>query len=300
MIWGLRIAWVLAPVALWGLVDTALTNVNSAFDLTFIIGAGLFWLVGLFACLYPHSLSLTLLRILAPLAWAICIWAVLADVHSTAEVILGFAHAIILILICFSTYIGNLFIGAEAYGTEERFLLKSPLFIQCVLAPIVWLASIAGLVAPPLLLVNNLWVWGGTILPVGILVFLFGLRSLHSLVRRQLIFVPNGLVVSDPLRLEFPIRMEAKQIQSLAIYGANESASFSNPSLSDLSFLDLSQGTLGQNITLQLDPPAQVYLLKARKTGGDGVTDASILRFAITRLDSVQKIIKRRLKVHKT
>lgn len=252
--------WALAPVSLWGLLAEALKDIGTPISTTLIVGLSVFWFCGFIASLYLHSITLTILRIFAPLAWIVCIWAVLAENQSGSEIVLGFACSIILMLISFSAHIGNLFVSAEAYGNEERFLLRPPSFIQYFLMPLVWAISLAGLLASPLLLANTFWILGGILLPIGVLAFIFGSRSLNSVVRRQVIFVPNGFVVSDPFRLEFPIRIETGQIQSFGITKQLPKGGGEN-------YLNLSMGAIGESIRVELNPPIQAYLLKTSKSG---------------------------------
>jgi hypothetical protein len=74
-----------------------------------------------------------------------------------------------------------------------------------------WAATVAGLVAGPLLLAAEAWVLGVLATAVGGTIAWFGVRALHRLSRRWFVFVPPGVVLHDHLiageALLFPKRM---------------------------------------------------------------------------------------------
>src|SRR6185503_314070 len=99
-----------------------------------------------------------------------------------------------------------------AYGDESRFLLRTPISLLLRPVPLAILLTGAGACAGPLLLADGRIVSGLVVTVVGFAVAFAMVRSLHSLARRFLVFVPAGVVVADPLTLADPVLMRREQI----------------------------------------------------------------------------------------
>ncbi len=270
LVWILRICWALAPVAAGSFILSAAAGDESGFSTAFSntveIGLWALWGLGAVCCLFLHSTSLALIRWLAPLGLFASCWAAVKT-EDLAESTAAISFMVLIQVLAFSAVTGSSFIDAEAYGAEKRLLLKPPLFLQMFLLPLVWVVSAAGLLAGPLLLASEKWIAGMVLTPIGIVLFALGARSLYSLVRRQLIFAPGGIIVIDSLNLDSPMRIEKLQIKSFRAVRSNSTGNSSGSSAlknrgsavgaSGEDTLDLSLGTAGVAIEIELNSPVK-------------------------------------------
>jgi hypothetical protein len=150
--------------------------------------------------LVPTTVSLTTLRLIAPLAPLLVLWAslrglvaVTAGVASTTSILAALAAS--------AAELGQPFVQGSAYGDERRFPLRAP--GPLVLGPleIGWFVVAAGLVGGPLLLATKQWVLG-TLVTVVFLPAAAGFaRRCHQLTRRFAVILPAGVVLHDHLVL---------------------------------------------------------------------------------------------------
>jgi hypothetical protein len=114
--------------------------------------------------------------------------------------------------------------------------------------------------AGPLLLAAHQWLAGALALAIGFPAAAVAARSLHTLARRWLVFVPNGVVVHDPLALAEPVLLRRAEVRSFAPAPASTAA------------LDLTRGALGLALELTVAPPVSLVLAAG---GGGGVSEAT-------------------------
>ncbi len=98
-----------------------------------------------------------------------------------------------------SRFTTDAFVDGSSYGSEQRFGLRTPLFLVIGPVPLAWLVTVVGL-AGPLLLAAQQWLAGAALTVFGIGVARYSTRSLHALARRWVVFVPVGVVLHDPAR----------------------------------------------------------------------------------------------------
>ncbi|MCE2531472.1 MAG: hypothetical protein J4F44_03175 [Acidimicrobiia bacterium] len=200
---GLRALWASLPWSAGWLLGEALEDVSGAFATTAGAGAWSLWAVGLTALLVPHTTSLTALRILAPGVLAAACWAAAVTGAGTA-VALGLACGAATAIGALSPLVGDRFIDATSYGHERRLALRAPAAVLVgVLVP-TWVLTLGGMAAGPLLWAAGHWVLGPLVTVAGWLIAVAGMRALHSLARRWLVYVPAGLVLHDRLALAEP------------------------------------------------------------------------------------------------
>ncbi len=200
---GLRALWASLPWSAGRLLAEALDSASATFTSVAGAGAWAFWAVGLTALLIPHTVSLTALRILAPGTLAAAGWAA-AVVGATSTAAIALACCVALAIGALSPLVGDRFIDATSYGHERRLALRAPAAVLAwALAPI-WALTLGGMTAGPLLLAAGHWLLGALVTAGGWLIALAGMRSLHSLARRWLVYVPAGLVLHDRLVLAEP------------------------------------------------------------------------------------------------
>ncbi len=200
---GLRALWASLPWSVGRLLGEALEGASGAFATTAGAGAWALWAVGLTALLVPHTTSLTALRILAPGVLAAACWAAAVAGAGTA-VALGLACGAATAVGALSPLVGDRFIDATSYGHERRLALRAPAAVLVgALAP-TWALTLGGMAAGPLLWAAGHWVLGPLVTAAGWLIATAGMRALHSLARRWLVYVPAGLVLHDRLALAEP------------------------------------------------------------------------------------------------
>ena len=103
-----------------------------------------------------------------------------------------------------SPLVGDRFIDATSYGHERRLALRAPAAVLVgVLVP-TWALTLGGMAAGPLLWAAGHWVLGPLVTVAGWLIAVVGMRALHSLARRWVVYVPAGLVLHDRLALAEP------------------------------------------------------------------------------------------------
>ena len=214
LLWIARVAWV------------ALAVVPNAFDETstvFVGAAWVVWSVGVFAVVWLSPLSLTLIRVFAPLAAVGLVGALVfsdgLDTASSADVVwplVGIALSITVVVAAFLPYYAAAHVQAAAYGSELRFPLRVPVPL---VAPMVvaWAASNGLVTATLFALAGGVWwlaaILGVTTAAVGKVV----LERMHRFSRRWLVVVPAGVVVHDHLLLAETFMAKATSVASVSI-----------------------------------------------------------------------------------
>ncbi|HET6953334.1 MAG TPA: hypothetical protein VFI47_23335, partial [Acidimicrobiales bacterium] len=97
------------------------------------------------------------------------------------------------------------------------------------------------------------WPAGVAALAAGVPAVVFGMRSLHTLARRWIVFVPAGMVLHDPLALAEPILLPRAQVRSL------------DPAVAGTEALDLTAGAAG--LALEVTTVEPVSLLPVAPRG---------------------------------
>ncbi len=200
---GLRALWASLPWSAGWLLGEAMDGTSGAFATTAGVGAWTLWAAGLTALLVPHTTSLTVLRILAPGVLAAACWATVVTGAGTAAA-LGLACGAVTAVGALSPLVGDRFIDATSYGHERRLALRAPAAVLAgVLAP-TWALTVGGMAAGPLLWAAGHGVLGPLVTAGGWLIALAGMRAMHGLARRWLVYVPAGLVLHDRMALAEP------------------------------------------------------------------------------------------------
>lgn len=251
--WPVRLAWLVLPfaagAALAGDLDPRSADLRSVAAVLLWVG----WTVGLVLTLVPRTVTLTGIRTLAPVALAVTIWAALTG-HPTASDVAAVSSAVIAVAAAFSPLTGDVFIDGSSYGNERRFALAVPIPLLLGPIPLSWAAAVAGSVTGPLLLGAHQWVAGAMAIAVGFPVAVGAERSLHQLARRWVVFVPNGMVLHDPIDQPEPTLFLRRSIRRLAAAAADTEA------------LDLTAGAAGLALQLDLAEPATMLVRRARRT----------------------------------
>jgi len=249
---GMRVLWASLPWSAGWLLSEALQGPSERFAGVAGGGAWAFWALGLTAVLVPHTVSLTALRILAPGVLAAVGWAA-AVTGATGAAAVGLACGAVVTVGVLSPLVGDRFIDATSYGHERRLALRAPAPVLVgVLVP-TWALTLGGMAAGPLLWAAGHWVLGPLVTVAGWLIAVAGMRALHGLARRWLVYVPAGLVLHDRLALAEPTLFRRPVI---AAFGPAPAASDAR---------DFTAGAGGLLFELRLTEP--VTLTPARSGG---------------------------------
>lgn len=199
--WLLRIVWVLQPLAFVPLISDATATVPGAGKVVAALLAWAVWAAVLLATFVPSTVSITVGRLVAPLAPIV---AVVAGVGGASvagwKTAVALGAAAIAVLIWFSGETGMVLAQGSAYGAEQRFPLKPPVpfVVPMVLS---WLVLAASAVAGAVYLANERWIVGAALVVLAVVAARFLGPRFHQLSRRWLVVVPAGLVVHDPMLL---------------------------------------------------------------------------------------------------
>jgi hypothetical protein len=199
--WLLRIVWVLQPLAFVSLISDATATVPGAGKVVAALLAWAVWAAVLLATFVPSTVSITVGRLVAPLAPIV---AVVAGVGGASvagwKTAVALGAAAIAVLIWFSGETGMVLAQGSAYGAEQRFPLKPPVpfVVPMVLS---WLVLAASAVAGAVYLANERWIVGAALVVLAVVAARFLGPRFHQLSRRWLVVVPAGLVVHDPMLL---------------------------------------------------------------------------------------------------
>jgi hypothetical protein len=279
--WPARVTWLVLPVVLGPALGYALDDASRPVRVVASIGLWLGWAAVLVATLVPTTVSLTALRVAAPAAVVAAVAAVVADGASAATVV-GLVGALLAALAAFWPGTGEAFVAGSSYGDERRMPLRVPGPLLAGPLVLVWAAAATGVAAGPLLLAARQWIAGAAVLAVGLPVAVVAIRSLHTLARRWLVFVPNGVVVHDPLALAEPVLLRRADVRSFG------------PAAADTAALDLTRSALGLALEITLAAPVSVVLARGGRHGVSEATTAAALLVSPTRPGAVLAEARRR------
>jgi hypothetical protein len=253
VIWVARVAWIVLPLSVGASVADATRGWSTATAATLaalLYGA---WLVTTIALLALRPWSFTLLRVAAPTAIAVAVWAALIGDASLRW--LAVVHAVVASVLVLRAPVANAAAAAVAYGDERRFALRVPPALG-LLALVVIGVVVGGIATGPLLLAGHHWVAGTITLLVGWLLAAGGLRSLHSFDRRFIVLVPNGLVVAEPLVIGDPVLLPRDRMVAVHVAA---------PTASPEHTVDTRLGALVGGVVVEMDEPASFGLRRARE-----------------------------------
>jgi len=269
-LWFARLTWVLLPVSAGGALGDALSSWSDAPARVAAVFLWSAWAIGLVALLAPRPWGLTALRIVAPAAVLLTLASVTSA--SAASAILAGSSVVVATVFALSASVAQTAANSIAYGDEVRFPLRTPVSLLVGPVPLAVLLVGAGACAGPLLLADGRFVAGAVVTAIGLPVAVAMVRSLHSLARRFLVFVPAGVVVVDPLTLADPVLMRREQIVHIGQVRDNQTAERA---------LDLRLGTRTGTIELTLREPQAFARRRGRHDAA--LDDAEVVLVATIR-----------------
>lgn len=222
MPWVARIAWILVAVIGGSAVESAVAGRSSAVAWTAAIGGWGLWAAAALGLAIASVWSLTIVRIVVPMAPLATIAAGVGGAPALDLVLLG-VPAVIATAAAMTADFGRHWVQASAYGDEERFPLRFP--VGAGLAAIVsWALWAPTVIVGPLLIAAESWVAGVLVCLVAIAgAVLVGPRW-HRLSRRWFVLVPAGIVLHDPVVLADTFPLRTAQVASIALAPADTQA----------------------------------------------------------------------------
>jgi hypothetical protein len=261
----IRVGWLTLPFAAGPALGAAVHPHSEAVRLaaTILLWAG--WAVVLLATLVPHPLGLTAMRLCAPAAAVAAIAAGVTGRPSGLAEAAAVAVTCLNVVLAFAPATAVLYVNGPAYPNERRFPLRPPGPLLLGPLPLAWAITVLAPVAGILLLAAKAWVAGAIVVAAGLPLAFVLARSLHSLARRWVVFVPAGVVLHDPLALLDPVLFPRQTIEAL------------RPAPAGTDSLDLTQGSLGLAIELVLLEKVPMTRAKPGKVGGEQGASARLL-----------------------
>lgn len=255
--WPFRVLWLVLPVLAGPAIADALGDRSRSVQVVASVMAWSGWGAALAASLVPRTVTLTVVRALAPGAVVLCAWAALAS-DELAWGLAGVVVAVLAAVAALAPATADAFVDGSSYGDERRVALRVPVAMAVGPVPIAWALAAAGLVAGPLLLAAEQWVLGGIALVVGVPIVVAVALRLHLLSRRWLVFVPAGVVVHDPVAMAEPVLLQRHLLRRIGPADADAAGRDGA--------LDLTGGALGLALELRTAEPFAVGLRKGRET----------------------------------
>lgn len=267
--WVLVVTWLAVGVTGYFAIADILDGRATATMTVVGVEATIIWAVSWVATLIPRTTTLTGLRIVVPVA---AVAAVAGFLFAGASVAwsTGFTIASLAALGALAHPVTiDAFVDGSAYGPERRFALRTPPLVALVAVPPVWLLGAMVVVVPPLA-VTGLWVPALVIGIVWAVALPRSLGSLHLPARRWVVFVPAGMVLSDPMALTDRLLFPRRSITALG------------PAFADTDATDLTGGTLGLALQIDLDEPFDIPF-HADTPDGERVVASDRVVFAVLR-----------------
>ena len=222
------------------------------------------WGAGLAASLVPLPVTLTLLRVLAPVP--VVAGAVAAATTSPGPLgWVGLVTAAVVAVTAMSSEVGDWFVNGSSYGDERRMPLRPPAVLLFGPVELLWVVTVWPVLAGILLLAGGAWAAGAVLTAVGAVTAWSGFRTLARLARRWIVFVPAGVTLVDDLALAEPILFARARILRLG------------PAPADTDALDLSAGATGLIMQVDLDGPLDLVPAVRRGGTAETVTVTSVL-----------------------
>jgi hypothetical protein len=204
------------------------------------------WGAVLVALLVPRTVSLTALRIGAPAALAVSVWVSVRSGLDVAEIVAMMWTATVAAAVLFVPALADVFVDGSSYGPERRMTLRVPGPLLLGPVELTWAGTVAALMAGPLLLAAKAWIAGVLALAVGTFVAWFGIRALHRLSRRWVVFVPAGIVLHDHVVIGEALLFPKRMVRSLG------------PAARDSTATDVTGRALGLVLEVQLTEVSKV------------------------------------------
>ena len=279
-VWVVRVWWAALPFTAGPVLADGLSDTSAAWRSTASVGLWALWAAVLVGSLLAHPATLVLVRLSVPAAVVALVWAGKGDAVWHEVVLVGSVTGAVA-AISLSAPVGQVFVNGISYGDEIRLLLRPSAVLLAGPLPLAAAITVGGVVSGPLLLAAEQWAAGVAVTVVGAALAVFGARSLYSLTRRWLVFVPAGVVLHDHLAVQDPVLLRRRAVAGLG------------PAPQESDALDLSQGAAGLILELALSQPITL-VPPAHRKGGAEEAHASAVLVAPSRPGQVVELARQR------
>ena len=279
-VWVVRVWWAALPFTAGPVLADGLSGTSAAWRSTASVGLWALWAAVLVGSLLAHPATLVLVRLSVPAAVVALVWAGKGDAVWHEVVLVGAVTGAVA-AISLSAPVGQVFVNGISYGDEIRLLLRPNAVLLAGPVPAAAAITIGGVVSGPLLLAAELWAAGVAVTVAGTALAVFGARSLYSLTRRWLVFVPAGVVLHDHQAVQDPVLLRRRALAGIG------------PAPRESDALDLTQGAAGLIIELAMSQPITV-VPPARRKDRSEEAQASAILLAPSRPGQVVELARQR------
>ncbi len=277
-LWPARVIWLIAPLAIGPALARTLESRPSTPGLVVEIALWLLWFAVLVAVLTPSPRSLTICRIIGPAVVGAVLVAALAEGWS-GSVVLALGVGALFTAVVFLPTFADRMINGSAYGSERRMALRPQAFVLLGPVQVAWLVVFAGLIVPPLLLLDERYVLAAMTAVAGGVAVWAGSRILHQLSRRWLVFVPAGFVIRDPMTLVDAVLLRRNEVTAVGPVVVDRTRRGDRSPSEVEGRIDLSGGAIGLALGVTLKQPTPITI---RKRGGLQNLEVDALVFSPT------------------
>lgn len=277
--WSVRLLWIVSAL-LPNTFDAVAESAGDRLATIVTVQTWIVWSVVALATWVLHPVSLTVIRIFAPIVVIRLVIGVPHDDFAPLGIV-ATAAAMAAVIVAFSAEYGHRHVQAAAYGAEVRHLLRIPTPLVAPTA-IGWLILAASFGASPALLAVGNLLAGVPLALVSAAALWRLVPRLHRLARRWFVHVPAGWVIHDDVVLQENLLLKKHAITSL------------DRALEGTEALDLTGLTRGVPLEVQLRDMTDVRLtpLAARLNGTDDALHARALLVAPSRpLDVLRSVL---------
>ncbi len=264
-LWPIRIAWFVLPLVVGPGLLAAVDGRSEPVQTVVEIGAWAAWFVGLICVMAPSTVTLTLLRTIAPATVVAPVLAAITAGSWPVSVSIALLGGVVVNAIAFLPTTGEPMINGSAYGAEKRMALRAPASVLIGPLYLAWVITFAGVITGPLFLAAGNWIVGVPLTILGALLAVAGVRSLHQLSRRWVVFVPVGFVIHDYWSLAESLLVQRSTKPTLGPAAA-EAPDLPAP-------VDLTAGAPGLALSIRLPDPMPTAIRRNRQVESRTATE---------------------------
>lgn len=227
VMWAARLSWMAVGVAGSRTLDAITAEWDrTASTMAAILGAAL-WLAGVAGLAVASTISLTIARVVTPLAVPVSVLIASAAARNSdlgiADIVSPAIFALAATAVVASPEFAMVSVQASAYGDEQRFPLRPPAGYLAA-AAMAWVMVASMLLSATVFGLGGRWVSAAGLGALGLGCAVVAWPRWHRLSRRWLVLVPAGLVVHDPVVLADTVMLKRSQIAAMSLALADTEA----------------------------------------------------------------------------
>ena len=252
-LWPLRVLWLVLPLLAGPGFSAMLDGRSSAVATVSETGLWSMWFAGFVALLAPSTVSLTVLRFVAPSLAASALYGTIALGDWNTSTIGAIGATVVSVIAVMLPTTGDPMVNGSSYGPERRLALRPPAALLFGPMQLTWLVMFGATAAGMLFIAAERPLVGAPLLLLGVAACWRGGRSLHQLSRRWIVFVPAGFVIHDYWSLAETLLIQRRDIASLGPAPLDKGE-----------LLDLSGGAMGLALLVETKDKVPLALRAAK------------------------------------